>query len=657
MSEPITDLVCIVCPNGCHLHIEYTNGRAQKEGITGNKCKRGAAFAYSEVTAPMRTVTSTVRTAFPQTPVLPVRLSGEIPRERVADALRAVSEVLLTRPVERGGVIARDLLGLGVDLIATGELISDNDITAKEKKRENGGERNMSQPLILTFDVGTQSLRAMLVSPDGEIVRFVQKRYEKPYFSRHPGWAEQEKGFYFGKLCEAAQELGKKPGGFEGVIAVTVTAIRDTAICLGEDLRPVRDTVVWLDKREVGDSAPFSAKTSLPLRVVGMEAAAVMQYNASVCNWIMRNEPEIWAQTKKFVMLPTYLNYRLTGVLADTPANMIGHVPFDTKKCVWQSPGALTRPIFDIPTDKLCDLVPSGSVIGHITHEASSLTGVPAGLPLIATGSDKGCETLGLSVWNKNQAAISFGSSATIQFMTSEYFEPQQFMPAYPAVVTGRFNPEIQIYRGYWLLSWFIREFARNERDEAARTGKSVEQLLNEHLYEIPPGCDGLILQPYWSPGVVNPSARGAIIGFSDVHTREHLYRSIIEGINFALYEGMLTMEKRSDHKITDLYVAGGGAQSPEICQITANMFGLPVHRIQTHEATGLGASMVAFVAQGVFSSFEEAIASMVRVKDTFPPNEKEHRLYQQLFDDAYKPLYSKLDPFYKKLRKLTKRS
>lgn len=107
----------------------------------------------------------------------------------------------------------------------------------------------------------------------------------------------------------------------------------------------------------------------------------------------MQQEPEIWEKTAKFVMLPTYLNYKLTGVLADTPANMIGHIPFDSKKRCWMTEKKLTRCLCDVPPEKLCPLIASGDTVGEITEEFSALTGVPAGLPLIATGSDKGCET------------------------------------------------------------------------------------------------------------------------------------------------------------------------------------------------------------------------------------------------------------------------
>ena len=203
------------------------------------------------------------------------------------------------------------------------------------------------------------------------------------------------------------------------------------------------------------------------------------------------------------------------------------------------------------------------------------------------------------------------------------------------------------------MLSWFKKEFAAKECEEADRTGVSAESLLNKHLREIPAGSEGFILQPYWTPGVVNPSAKGAIIGFSDVHTRAHVYRAIIEGIGFGLMDGMYSMEKRGKQKIKTVFVAGGGSQSEEICQITANMFGLPVKRIQTHEAAGLGSAMVAFVAKGVYADYGEATKNMVRVRDTFLPDEKEHRLYEELYRNVYCGLYGRLEPLYKKIKKI----
>lgn len=97
------------------------------------------------------------------------------------------------------------------------------------------------------------------------------------------------------------------------------------------------------------------------------------------------------------------------------------------------------------------------------------------------------------------------------------------------AAYKGRYNPEIEIYRGYWLISWFKKEFAMKEEKETALHGMIAEELLNKRLHEIEPGCNGLVFQPYFTPGVAMPNAKGSVIGFSDVHTRIHIYRAIIE--------------------------------------------------------------------------------------------------------------------------------
>ena len=328
---------------------------------------------------------------------------------------------------------------------------------------------------------------------------------------------------------------------------------------------------------------------------------------------------------------------------------MIGHIPFNSKTRAWQKKGELTRCVFDIEGEKLPELVEPGELLGSITAEASRRTGIPAGLPLIATGSDKGCETLGLSCIAPDSAAIGLGTTATIQFTLDRYMEPLPFIPAYPAVLKSHYNPEVQVYRGYWLISWFKREFAAKEVQEAESRGVPPEELLNARLAEVPAGCGGLVFQPYFTPGVVMPKARGAIIGFSDSHTRIHIYRAIVEGINFALLDGLLTMERRGGVKIKRLFVAGGGSQSDEICRITASMFGLPVCRIQTYEAAGLGSAVVAFTAIGIYRDVREAVAAMVHVRDEFLPDMREHEKYRAIYDGVFSRIFGRLLPLYKK--------
>lgn len=507
----------------------------------------------------------------------------------------------------------------------------------------------MTEPLVLTFDIGTQSARAVLVNKKGDIVAVKQKKYAEPYYSINPGWAEQRPDFYFEKMCETAKALcSENTDKLSQIIAVTITCIRDTVVCLDKDKKPVRDAILWLDKRiaEYKNQIPLVNRALFTL--VGMSESVKKLYRATFSNWIRQNEPEVWTKTDKYVMLPTYLNYKLTGNLIDSASNLIGHFPFNYKEKHWMNKRELTYCVCDIPAERLCELIKTGEVIGTLKDEICENTGIPKGLPLIATGSDKGCETLGLSVYNPGKASVSFGTTATIQFAVSKYFEPQKFMPAYPAVPDDRYNPEIQVFRGFWLISWFIKEFAAEERLEAERLGTYPEALLDEKIKSIPAGCEGLVLQPYWTPGITNPISAGSIIGFSDFHTRLHLYRAIVEGLCLELYDSMQIMQKRGGVKIEEIFIGGGGSKSDVVCQIASDVFGLPVKRIQTHEASSLGSSMVAFVAKGEFKDYDEAIKNMVHEKDVFTPNTENHKVYEELYAKVYRKIYPKLAPIYK---------
>jgi sugar (pentulose or hexulose) kinase len=507
------------------------------------------------------------------------------------------------------------------------------------------------EPLVITFDMGTQSARALLISPEGRILHKAQKIYEQPYFSKQPGWAEQKPEFYWDSLCETGRALKEKAGSlWKDVIAVTCSTIRDTCLCLDRDRRPLRDVILWIDDRKTENLKPLSPALGLLLKCAGMAEGVELQRRISHCNWIAANERELWDRTDKFVFISTWLNYKLCGNLADSTAGVIGHVPYDYRQRAWMKDKDIKRVIWDMEDDKCFDLVEPGTVLGTITAETAGETGLPPGLPLIATGSDKGCETLGLSCLSPDKASLSFGTTATVQLSTRHYLEPLPYMPAYPGVVPGYYNPEIEIYRGYWLLSWFKREFASKEVAEARQRGFPAERLLDQRLKEIRPGCDGLIMQPYFTPGVDMPFAKGAIIGFSDIHTRIHVYRAIIEGINFALMEGLRGMEKRGRLKVKELYAAGGGSQSDEVCRITASMFGLPVYRTQTHEATGIGSSLTAFVVKGVFSSYSEGIEAMVHIKDEFLPRREDHEIYEALYAAIFKKIFEKLSPLYQEI-------
>ena len=514
-----------------------------------------------------------------------------------------------------------------------------------------------NNPLVLTLDFGTQSLRVSLVNKSGEIVSIVQKKYDPVYFSPQKGYVEQHADFYWDnakialkELCENNKEL------LPNIIGSTLTSFRDSSVQLDKDLKPIRPSILWLDQRMAKAKEKIPFIYTLLFAIVGMTDTIVLNRHRTVAHWLKENEPETWAKTYKYVNISTYLIYKLTGQLVDSAASMTGHYPINFKKRKWYKDGALKGCIFGIPNKMLPELKQPGEVLGFINDEIADECGLPHGIKVIATGSDKGNETVGLGALNKDVGALSYGTACSIEVSNKKYHEPEHFLPAYAASVPNCYNMEVQVYRGYWMLTWFYKEFA-SELFDAARIEKiAVEEMLNRNLSMIPPGSDGLVLQPYWGPGLSRPLSKGAIVGFSDVHTRNHLYKAIIEGIAYALREGLESIERSQHHKIHSLRISGGGSRSEAICQITADIFGLPVSRVQTYETTTIGAATATFLALGEFKDIEEAIENMTHVGTTFYPNEEAHKQYNDLYHKVYLKMYPKNKRIYKNINLFNKR-
>lgn len=512
----------------------------------------------------------------------------------------------------------------------------------------------MKNPLVLTLDFGTQSLRTSLIDKEGNIVGLIKKSYEPPYFSRKKGYAEQEADFYWAQAVEGLKAIAQSnPDDLKDIAALTVTSFRDTAVLLDKDMKPVRPCILWLDQRLAKASEKVNPLFMFIFKLVGMGETIRLNRKRTMAHWIKENEPESWEMTDKYVNISTYITYKLTGFLKDSVSNMTGHYPTNYKKRCWHKEGSMMDVVFGIPHRMLCELVQPGDQIGCLKDDVAEECGLPKGIKFIATGADKGCETIGCGALSNEIGAVSYGTACTIEVSNKKYHEPEPFLPAYAAAVPGWYNMDVQIYRGYWMLKWFSKEFAGELLDEAKIKEMSMEELLNKGLELVPPGSDGLILQPYWGPGLARPYAKGSMIGFSDVITKNHFYRAIIEGIAFALKEGLESIEKSQKHKVQELRISGGGGSSDIIAQITADIFNLPVSRVQTTETTSLGAAMAVLTALGEYSSIEEATEKMIHVTKTFIPNKKNAATYETLFREVYVTMYPRLKPVYKTIKEL----
>jgi sugar (pentulose or hexulose) kinase len=505
---------------------------------------------------------------------------------------------------------------------------------------------------LLAIDNGTQSVRALVFDPRGNIVA-KQRVPIEPYTSTAPGLAEQDPEVFWRAVCEACQGLWAQGVDKSSLAAVALTTQRSTVINLDKDGKPLRPAIVWLDQRRTEGLRPVGGLWGAAFRIAGATQTVAYLQAESEANWIRTHQPEVWKATHKYLFLSGYLTWRLIGEFVDSVACQVGYVTFDYKAQAWSKPRDWKWQAVPMEKRILPDLVPAASPLGRISAAASSATGIPQGLPLIAAAADKATEVLGAGCLEPYIGCLSYGTTATINTTHKRYIEVIPLLPPYPAAVPGRYSFEIQIYRGYWMVTWFKHQFGLSEQRLADEQGIEAEELFDDLIRSVTPGSDGLVLQPYWSPGLrfPGPEARGAVIGFRDLHTRAHLYRAILEGLAYALREGAERTMKRSGVPITELRVAGGGSQSDAALQLTADVFGLPASRPHIYEASGLGAAIDAAIGAGIHADFSAAIREMTRVRDTFQPDAETHAIYDELYEGVYKKMYSRLRPLYERMR------
>lgn len=507
-----------------------------------------------------------------------------------------------------------------------------------------------NSPLILTIDFGTQSVRTSVFDSTGSCLASEKEEYDPPYFSSKPGYAEQSPDYYYACLCRCTNRLSSNNQPLlPRVKGVTMTCFRDTAVLLDKECNIVRPAILWLDQRYAHNKRklPWLSKTLFSL--VRMTETVNMNMRRTMANWYQENEPDNWAKADKYVSISTYFLFRLTGQLVDTPSNYTGHYPLNYRKQkFYDKPETnLKGQIFGIRKDQLCELRPAGSKLGEISDKAASETGLPSGLAIYAAGSDKSCETLGSGVYDSSLASLSYGTACSLETVTKKYIEPYPFLPCYPSVQNGYFNLDLQVYRGYWTINWFLKEFgAMNINDMVIEIVDPEEY--DKRLLEIAPGSDGLILQPYWGSQLEKPCVKGSIVGFSDSTTKFHVYKALVEGIAYELRMGMERFEKKLHRKFDAIRIAGGGSKSDAVCQVTADVFGKPVVRVQTNETSSLGAAIAGFLAIGVYPDTKTAVDQMVHVSQTFYSDKEKHAIYDELFYGAYAKLYKRLRKTYK---------
>ena len=335
-----------------------------------------------------------------------------------------------------------------------------------------------------------------------------------------------------------------------------------------------------------------------------------------------------------------YIAHRFTGEFKDTSANCIDmQWPIDSDTWQWSTDDAVHER-FAIPRQMLLTLQMPGDIIGALTIEASAATGIPAGVPVVATANDKAVEMLGAGPLGANTALVSLGTYiAAMVPGTVNHKAPANFWTNFASVPHRYVYESNGVRRGMWTLTWFLDLLGPEVAERAVALGISREEYIEREAALVPAGADGLMTVLDWLAPTDKPFRKGIMLGFDARHTRGHIYRSILEAIALTMKNHVNAMCTELSLTLDQIVISGGGSMSPLFMQIFADIFGIPASRNlpvdpTTGELRGAGASLGAAIcaasAAGLYPDIETAAMQMTAGREAFSPNLANTDLYQR---------------------------
>lgn len=481
----------------------------------------------------------------------------------------------------------------------------------------------MSDKLVIGIDSSTSATKAIAWDTDGQAV--AEGRASIDLSNPQPNHFEQDARDWWASTKTALQEVGQQIDPLR-IAGIAISNQRETFGLFSEDGDPVRPATVWLDERakpqvqtvanDVGE-AEIHRLSGKPVDVTPC------LYR---CQWFAENEPENLSTAQRVSEVHGYLSHKLTGRWVTSTASADPMGLLDMQAQDWSD---VLLDAVGLRRDQMPDLFRPGQIMGQLSQEASTETGLVAGTPVIAGGGDGQCAGTGTNVLKPGRAYINLGTAVVSGSYNATYAHNRAFRTM-GAIAEDGFIFESCVRTGTFLVDWMVRELFGAD----PRIQPDIFKQLESEADASGVGARGVMLIPYWS-GVMTPywdaSARGVIAGLSASHSRGDVYRAVLDGI--VLEQAMVTDQISQAGGAIDHYVAiGGGASSDLWCQILADASNRPVHRLETVEASALGAGMAAAAGAGLFDSVAQAASAMSgEPKQTFTPRAETVARYKEL--------------------------
>jgi xylulokinase len=493
----------------------------------------------------------------------------------------------------------------------------------------------MKGPFLLGVDVGTVSVRAVLVDAQGQCLRSGSRSY--PLVVPRPLWAEQDPTLWWEKGCEAIREA-LQGSDVNDVAAVGLTGQMHGLVLLDSKGNVLHPAILWCDQRtpaeceELEKSLPEGRVRELTLNPV------LPGFTAPKLLWVRRCEPELFARARWFLLPKDYFRYRLTGERVTDPSDASGTSLFEVASGHWS--GEILAAA-GLRGDWLPRVVQSTAVGSRVSTEAAGPTGLPAGVPVVGGAGDQAAGAVGCGVVSPGQVSVSLGSSGVV-------FTPVA-SPARDAL--GRLHTFCHAAEGMWHLMGVTQAAGLSLRWLREKVlgppGPSYEELDMEAA-TAPAGADGLVYLPYLQgerTPHLDPCARGTLVGLTTHHTRAHIVRAVMEGVAMSLLDCLSIMEDLGI-KPAEVRFTGGGARSKLWASIVADVFARRVVLLEADEGPAYGAALLAGVGARFFPNVAAACKGAVRLAGAVEPDSLRTEVYRHAYP-VFRKLYTRLAPVF----------
>jgi xylulokinase len=456
--------------------------------------------------------------------------------------------------------------------------------------------------VLVGVDVGTSGVKALAISPDGELVASAEESY--PLSTPRPGWAEQdpEDWRHAAETC-----LGRLPEG-----PIGLSGQMHGLVVLDREGRVIRPAILWNDQRTAAECAEIERRIGLDRLIELTGNRALTGFTAPKLIWLRGHEPDTYARVRHILLPKDYVRLALTGERAIDAADASGTLLYDVGRRRWSEEvcGAL-----DIPGEWLPEAFESTEVAG---------------------AGDQAAAALGVGIASPGPASVVLGTSGVVFAV----------LPAYEPDRQGRVHVFCHAVPGAW--------HAMGVMLSAAGSAAWLRGALDGDLRELdaaaeswPAGAEGVLFAPYLTgerTPYPDPDLRGAFTGLSLRHDRGALWRAMLEGVAYGLRDSLELLRDLGARPVV-ARVSGGGARSELWLRIVSSVLGLPLERTESEEGSAFGAALLAGVKAGVFTDVHEAVARCVRARDRIDPDPD--------WVDVYESGYARYRALYPALRSL----